>query len=511
MLIAQALASNLSKGATKPSLVHLGKEITLGDLTTWVARLSYLLQKEIGMQKRVAFVGSNSPAMVASLFALSNTRSILIPVDPDLSDFDIQEWLYETEPTHVMATSDQVARVRDLIRRGGFNWPVIEIEKKRGGEYDKTYVPPSDNIPVDQDPVLLLRTAGTAGKYKYALFNHLQIQGAVSSLKRLYRCGPEERFLTTLNWAHPFAFVHGMLFPVLSGLTCLVDYGLEGRELLDFILKSKTTRLVGFPDFFYRTVILCKSTKRLLAGVKSIIVGMGALSPELCKIYGMMKVRVTTCYGQTENLWTISMSDALQDGDGVLPIQRALSGVKYKLVDDQGDPVEGKGAREGRLAIMGPSVMMRYFHKDKDQGKNDTLEVIRGTWLYTEDIFRMEEAGGEESIRFLRRRDGFKPAPKCEDAFNPGTIADAARKIEGVQEVVAFRNGEGKFAPIICAVVLADLSQLTPHQVLRELSPRLAPRNTPSQVIPVASIPRDDAGKPQMDLLIEICCPKDAA
>ena len=369
MLISQALISILPKSGSRPAVEYLGKSQTFREMADQVGRLSYLLLKEVGAGKRVALIASNSPATILTLFALSNIRGLLIPIHPELSDDDTAQWIYDTKPDVLLVTSDYTPRIQDLIRRRGISIQLIEIDKKRGGEYATSYIAPSDQQPTDKDPILLLRTSGTAGKFKYALFSHNQILAAVAGIRRLYKATGSDRFLTTLNWSNPFAFVHGMLFPFLTGNLMVIDHGHEPSALIDFIHQSKVTRLVGFPDFFQKLLLLCHSRQIPLRGIHSVTVGYGSLSPEFTKIFEMLKTQVLNCYGQTENLWTISMSEYFGQSDtptqsGVL---RPLTGLDYKVIDRNGDEVTGKGPREGQLAVSTPSLMLGY---DRLQTKN---------------------------------------------------------------------------------------------------------------------------------------------
>lgn len=512
MILSQALITVLSKSPNAAAIRFLGKDIKCSELAASVARISYLFQKELKTQQRVAFIGSNSPAAVVSFFALSNTRSLFIPIDPSLSDDDIAQWIYDSRPTHILATSDHLARVQDLARRRGISIPVLDIEKKKGGEYSTSFVPQADQVPKDQDPVLLLRTAGTAGKYKYALFSHAQVQAAVGAIKKMYRPsaqGGAQVFLTTQSWAHPFAFVHGMLFPVMTGATCLVHHGLEGLELLDFISKSKATRLVDAAYFFQKLLMFCLSAKRTLTGVQSVTVALGELSAQMRKVFSLMKIGVSHCHGQTENLWTLSMSDPSQEDAS--QGQFALAGIKYKAVDDNGDTIESEGIRDGQLAVSGPTVMMRYDCKDEKEQKRLTQEAIRGTWLYTGDVFRLEGAQGkgddkELKLKFQKRKDGLTPRFAPRDQYDPSVIESVVRKVPGITAAAVFQDGGLTF----CAVVKVEDFAQTEFQLLGAIKPSLTPRNIPSKILFVKDIPYAADGTLDVDHILGRKKPQDA-
>src|SRR3989344_4041066 len=133
MILSQALTPVLSRGPNNTAIHFLGKDTSYRDLVHWTARFSYLFQKEIGAGQRVAYIGSNSAFFIPAFFALTNNRSLTIPIDPNLPDNDVANWVHDTQPTHALVTSDYVSRIRDLFRRQGISIPIIELEKKRGG------------------------------------------------------------------------------------------------------------------------------------------------------------------------------------------------------------------------------------------------------------------------------------------------------------------------------------------------------------------------------------------
>lgn len=503
MILPQLLTPVLSKGPGNTAIHFLGKETSYRDLLHTIGRLSYLLQKEMGAGHRVAYFGSNSAAFIPAFFALMNNRSLTIPIDPSYTDNEIGQWLHDTQPTYVLVTSDCVSRARDILRRQGMNPPIMEIEKKFGGEYDTSFVPPPDNPPIDKDPILLLRTAKTAGTYKYCLFNHLQLQAPLLGIKKLYRFSGKERVLTPHSWAHPFAFTHGMLWPILSGAACIVDLGEENEKFLDFVDQTKPTRLIAMPDFVQKLMIVCQQTKRRLSGVKTVTVSAASINPESSTMLATMKTGLLECYGVTENLWTIAMSDAEAAAAAKKTPPLGLIGNKYKVVDANGDEVAG-AVREGSLCVTGGSVMLRYEGRDEAAAKKLTTEAIRGTWLYTGDICRLEDRDKDVFVTFIRRKDGLKSTPKPADTYLPALIEAALRAQEGVADAAVFRSGVGNNGAIFGAVVKKQGCESTEFQVLEGAKASLTPKNIPSALLFMDSIPRQADGAPDGKALEKI-------
>jgi acyl-CoA synthetase (AMP-forming)/AMP-acid ligase II len=490
MIVTQHLGLTASKNQSGQALFYLAKPTSYNDLRTRIGRLSYLYQREIGHGHRIAFLARNAPAVVTTFFAMTNTRNLSVFIDPDQAPDDIIEQLKGAKATHLFVTSDLLGQAREYNSHGRLNLPIVEIEKKQGGEYDTSYTPPPDQVPADTDPILLVKTGGHSGKPKWIPINHKQLLHAAICLRGSYHLKPTDRVLTQLNWAHPFALLHGMLMPVLNGSTCLIDHGLGAKDFLDFITESRASRIVATPPLLLKMLVTIKNEKQLIPSVRSVTSGLGTLSPEARKIFGMLKIGVAQTYGKAEACWTIALEDPEQEApvDHRHYVGKPLPGFKYKVVDPQGDEIEGPDTREGLLAVSGPSVMTAYEDLEKE-----TKSAIRGTWLYTGDYARLEGENDDLKIHLLGRKE--------ELLLEPGgaiIVADgpdhAARTVPGVQDAAGFavQNTKGKDV-LACAVVKIQGSGVTEKQVLDHCREKLGDR-APLVVVFTDSIPRDSGG-----------------
>jgi long-chain acyl-CoA synthetase len=430
----------------------------------------------------------------------------VIPVNPDGASDEWAAWLQDSKATHVAVTNDLLSQVREMFTAHHLSLPIIEIEKKQGGEYATSFTPPADNVPLDTDQVVLFRTAGSLGEPKFVPLTHKQLSHAVTCLRGVYRLLPTDRFYTPANWSHPFAFMHGMLFPVMLGNTSVIDHGEEGAALLNFIVESKVTRLIGFPPFFRKLLLLCRDEKRRIpAAVKTAVVGMGRLQPELVKAMSLMNVTVAHCYGVTEASWTLAMEEGRKDEEvgaakdsgeaeavadlypGYL-VGRGLAGLKYKVLDAAGDEITGRDRREGLLAVTGPSMMNGYFENEKE-----SKQSLRGTWLYTHEYARLEGDGEELKIFYLGRKDDVLMVDGMACIADP--IDRAIHKVKGITDGAGFllktSKGESKF---VVAAVRAPGNPVNEKQIIEQLAAEVPGSVLPAVAVFTDYIPRDFAG-----------------
>lgn len=501
MLITQQLSTVANQNRSRAAISFLGKDINFGEVAMRVARLSYLYQNELGMKPRVGFLTRGSPAVITTFFALTNIRATSVFLDPAKTDTELAEWMKDAEITHLAVTNDLLGRARDLLKNERLALPIVEIEKKQGGEYDKTFTPQPDKAPIDTDVILLLRTPGYSDKPKLVAFNHSQLHQAAIVLKRPYKLNATDRILTTMHWSHPFAWIHGVLLGILNGHTVTIHHGVDGKELLDFMVSAKVTRIVDQPKFFQRLLMFCKEFQWRLPGVRSVTLACGYVPATTVKIFGLMKIKALQCYGMTEAGWTISMSDVEKDfdekgSDAKAGTSRSLPGFKYKVVDEQGDALEGKGPRTGNLAVSGSSLMVGYTgpQKKKEALEKATKHSLRGTWLYTQDLATLEEDGDDVKVTFLGRK---AEATLIEGQYViPSEIDDAVRGVAGVQEAAGFVTKSQLGKPILAlAAVRMEGKTVNDKDLLDACKAALPAKLVPAFVTFTDALPKDWMGQ----------------
>jgi len=490
MTLYEQFLTNSSKNIGNMALRYLGKEMSYNDVRTAVARLSYLYQNEVGPHARIALIGRNAPAYLKTFFALTNIRATIIPLNPDGPPSDWADAFKELHPTHVAITSDLLQTVREFLSHERLTLPIIEIEKKQGGEYDTSFTPPPDNKPLDTDVILLTRSGGTLAKPKFVSLNHKQIQHAVTCIRGCYKPTATDRVLTTLSWSHPFALVHSMLFPLMNGMTVVIDHGLQATEFLDFLVDSRVNRLVGMPAFYLKLLVTCRNEKRPPVGMKSATVGLGQLSHELKRAFQVLKIPAPHVYGQVENVWTIAMEsiEKINTEPGVFG--KALAGIKYKVMDEAGDEILEKGHRIGMLAISGASVMTGYHGKENEKA---TKGALRGTWLYTGDYAALDGEGDEIQLEFVGRKEDVMKFDSDIKSIAP--MEAILRKIPGLQDAAAFvaRNSRNQLVPM-AALVKIQGSPLSEKQARDFCEQNITGDLCPKTIVFTDAIPRDLAG-----------------
>lgn len=500
MILSQALANAALKNPSGIAVFDLGKGLSFSEMRKKVSQLSYLFQSEIGHGNRVAFLSQNTQAAVLSLFAFTNTGNPVILFDPSESNESIVEALQDLEVTHICVSQDQLSRVNDLIRNRSLNLTVVEIEKKKGGEYDTSFSPPPDHPLKESDPALILRHESFGSKTKYIFFTHKQIYMAATAVRKFYHFSTTDRVLTTMSWAHPFSLVHGLLTPLFAGATCAVNpQSPTNEEFLEYLTQNRINRIVDTPKALYWLLSIAKAAKSTLPGMRSVTAGAGTLSKSLRKTFQLLKIPAMQSYGKVEAVWTIAMEDSEKAVANEIPRMELATGFRCKVLNEAGDEIASEGKREGPLAVTGEPVMTAFFHPDKKLAEKETKLTIRGTWFYTGDVARLE--GIEEELTI-------QPLGSADDVIKSGTnfhsaerIDAFARELPDVMDAAGFVRKDEKGIPHFAVAVVRQGKTLNENQVLTHLQSRLSSAELPKSVHFVDVIPRnrfDEVDRPAL-------------
>jgi len=490
MILSQALNTAGLKNPGAPAILDLGKTLSFSEMKKKVGQLSYLHQAEIGHGKRIAFLSQNTQSALISFFAFANIGSQCVFFDPNESVDGVVEAMRDLEITHVAVSPDRLHKVNEIVRVHGLNLSIVEIEKKKGGEYDPSYSPPPDHPLKETDQVLIVRHQELGSVNKYIFFTHKQIYAAATAVRRFYHFGANEKVLTTLSLSHPFSLIHGHLTPLFAGACCAVNpQSSSNEEFLEYLATNHVTRFADVPKFYYFLLSICMTAKYKLPGVRSVTVGAGNLPKALRKAFTLLQIPVLQTHGRVEALWTLAMEDAEKSKEAKTPQLEGLPGFKYKVLNDAGDEAVGPALRDGPLAVAGETIMGAFFHPDKGMADKASKTTIRGTWFYTQEAARIEGEDAEIKVKPLGAlSEVIKAGGKY---FTPEPIDEAARELSDVVEAAAFVRVDDKGTSAFGLAVVRQGKTLSESAVLQHVSSKIKGAGCPRTVHFVDEIPKD--------------------
>ncbi|MGC8991877.1 MAG: AMP-binding protein, partial [Verrucomicrobiia bacterium] len=253
------------------------------------------------------------------------------------------------------------------------------------------------------------------------------------------------------------------------------------KRILEEMVEHEATVLVGIPQLF-RTLLGTPPPPRL--SLRLCISGAAPLPVETLKQFGARyPVPLLEGYGLSEASPVVSLNPIhgiVKPGSIGLPIP----GVEVTIRNDAGEEVPT--GEIGEICVRGGNVMMGYWKQEEE-----TARALRGGWLYTGDIGRMDAQG------YIYVTDRKKDMLLV-NGINvyPREIEEVMYQYPGIKEaaVVGFPDPRRGEQPV-GYIVLADGTQFEEAAFLRFLKERLADYKVPRRIIQLPALPRNATGK----------------
>jgi len=468
---------------------------------------------------RVAVQLPNLPQFIFGFYGALKAGAVVVPVNPLYKAHDLATVLKDsgakvilTLPRFLPALSEVAAGtgLESIIVTEPYDffpfpwkqlaWYRLRKEPRTGGGLrlptllrSASSRPPGVRVTPD-DLAVLQYTGGTTGVPKGAMLTHrnlvanfTQMRSWLTDLKE-----GEERFLSVAPFFHVYGLTVGLNTAISAAATviCVVMGLFETRLVAEQIARHRPTVFPGVPAMYLAINQLKDVGRYNLHSIRVCVSGSAPLPVEVqTQFERLTGAKVVEGYGLSE----------ASPGTHVNPVygQRKVGSIGLPLPDTEARIVDAEtGEREmpigeaGELVIRGPQVMQGYWNVPEE-----TAATLRGGWLYTGDIARMDEDGY------------FFIVDRKKDMVNVGGLKVYPREIEEIlhehpkvkEAAVAGVTHKVRGEVLVAQVVLKDGVAGDPRAVRRELMEfcrqRLAPYKVPRRIEITAALPKTAVGK----------------
>ncbi|MFC0388510.1 class I adenylate-forming enzyme family protein [Muricoccus vinaceus] len=381
-----------------PAIRDARRRVTIGALVAAANRLSADL-RAAGLRRgqRVAAWLPSRVEVAVALLACSRDGLVLCPsLHRDHTVAEVAELLERmraaaliAEPGHG-ADADRhdifaAARGLPAIRR------VIRLEKASGDGLWPEEGAPNDAPPVpDPDGVVYLAfTSGTTGRPKGVLHSDNTLLGNARAIVADWHLGGEDVIATLSPLSHNLGF-GSMVIALLCGAELVIHDLPRGRSLLDRLVETDTSYLVGVPTHAIDLLAELRARGMTALGrVRGFRVS-GAAVPRAV-VAGLLEHGVTpqSGYGMTEassHHYTLpgDPPERMAETSG-----RCCPGYEVRVFSPDNPEQALAPGEVGQIGGRGSSLMLGYFD---EQGATEDSFNAQG-WFMTGDLGWVDEAG----------------------------------------------------------------------------------------------------------------------
>jgi len=458
---------------------------------------------DLGLRKGhvAALCMVNHPLVYSVFGGIFRTGATAVPMMFQLTPAELNYIIGHTEAQGVVTDATLVGKVREAVKGlphvkwiavlGGADNPAASPREYslEGllGAAPQLELPSMDSA----DVALMLYTSGTTGRPKGVMLSNANLMAmAVATLdaQELHARPHPMVTLSGMPMAHIFGvgvMIGGYTYPKeYAAPITIQEVWFDAEKFMQLIQKFKVTDLPAVPTMLAMMLAHPKADQYDLTSLVKVDVGAAPLPVEVADAFSKKaQCFIRQLYGMTENTGLATAGRISR------PYRRGSAGrpycnVELRIHDDNDNPVPAGQA--GEIVTRGPSVMKGYF---KDPAATDN--TMRGGWLHTGDIGKLDEEGwlyvvDRKKDMIIKGGENVFPAEVENVLYRHPAVAEAA--VIGVPHQL---YGED----IVAFVVKHAGNESTAEQIMSHVKKDLSSFKAPSKIIFIPQLPKSGVGK----------------
>ena len=501
MNVGSLLTIQANKFPDRTALIHENQRFTYREFNRRSNQIANALLG-FGLQKgdRVATLLFNSSELVEVFMGTAKVGGVFTPINFRLAADEVI-YLVNHSDARVFVFGEeffsqagnilsQLSKVEKFISVGKAAFPrVVEYESLlEGSRAEEPAIAVSE-----EDECQMLYTSGTTGRPKGAVLTHGNVLWNLVNTLLAREDKEGEIALVTGPLYHAAALNnHFLIRLALAGASVLMKH-FDPRIFMEIIQQEKVNVISGAPAMFHLLLSLPGVERYDTRSITRCTLGSSTLPDETKK--KLMRLfpnagGIYDVYGATEVSPTLSILKAADSFRKTACVGPAVPFMEVRIVDSQDREVPR--GEPGEIICRGPNVMKGYY-----QDPEGTAEALKGGWLHTGDIGRMDEEGfvyivDRKKDMIISGGENIYPREIEELLYHHFKIREAA--VVGIPDPLW---GES----VKAFVALKGGMTMSEEEVIEYCKAHLASYKKPKQVEFIDSLPRNPSGKVLKNLL----------
>jgi len=489
----------------KTAIIFGEREISYAELEMLSDRFAIgLVSLGVGKGDRVAVFLPNIPQFIIAYYGILKAGAVVTTISPLHREREVEYQLGDSEAETIIALDSLYTIVETVWRKTPLKRAVLtslEAFASETGQKHNVHSfhqlleksapnPPNVKINPGEDLAALQYTGGTTGTAKGAMLTHANLVTNTLGFAAWIRGSvAKETFLTALPLFHIYGMTTSLNVPVSLAAKMILLPRFDTASALATIQKHKVTVFCGVPTMYAALLANPELSKFDLTSIRVCISGASPLPPQvqkrfmevtgglLAEGYGLTEASpVTHCNPVDKTMRTVRV------GSIGLP----LPDTDACIFDSETGMKPSKPGETGELAVKGPQVMKGYW-----KNPDETALVLRGGWLLTGDIAKIDEDG------YFYITDRKKDLIKYKDySVYPREIEDVLYEHQAVRLCAVIGKPDPTAGEVPKAfIVLKEGAKATAEEIMRFVEDKVAPYKRIREVEFRKELPISSAGK----------------
>ncbi|GAA5162324.1 fatty-acid--CoA ligase FadD8 [Pseudonocardia eucalypti] len=500
-LYADLIVEAFDRHGDREAFVHGDRRMTYAEARDFTARLVRVLAKSgVGRGSSVAALSPNAPEawlMQAAAYLRGATFSGLHP----LGSIEDHIRLCDDAEVAVLLVHPRLAEVgAAVVEKASTVHTVLTLGPSDLGRDVHEVCSEQSGGPLVREPGIepedtawLQYTGGTTGRAKGVMLPQRALAQQAVSWLASYGVPERPRYLAAAPITH--AAVLPVLPTLLRGGCVVLHEAFDPAAYLKTIEDERINYTFGVPTMLGALIATARQGNYDLTSLRTFAYGAAPVSPswlqEAQETFGSVLLQG---YGQTESGGFIcSLRPDEHLPEQLTSCGRPAVGVRVQLQDADGAAVSP--GEIGEIAVRSRAVMSGYLGQPEE-----TAHALRGGWLHTGDIGRLDERGFLHIVD--RAKDmvitgGFNIYPREVEDVLTGHPAVSGAAVVGVPD-------ERWCEAVRAYVVLRPGETATVEELTALVRSRKGPAHAPKAVVFVPDLPTTAAGKIDKKVLREL-------
>ncbi|AGP60456.1 hypothetical protein M271_45450, partial [Streptomyces rapamycinicus NRRL 5491] len=441
---------------------------------------------------RVAMYLGNRVELVESYFAIVRAGGIGVPVNPHVSQAELEHLLTVSGSQVVITDSAHLPLLRRLDPGASpLTVLVVGEDPVPAGclSYERFATTEPDTPARDahglDDIAWMLFTSGTTSKPKGVLATQRNCLWSVAaSYVPALGLTAEDRVLWPLPLFHSLSHIVCVLAVTAVGATARITDGHSAEDVLELWGQERSTVIAGVPTLYHYLVRASKAPGFTAPDLRVGLVGGAVTTAALRRsVEDAFGAPLIDAYGSTETSGSIAINwptGPRVEGSCGLPVP----GLALRVVDHR-TGLDVPDGTEGEVWVRGPNIMAGYHDQPEA-----TAEALRDGWFHTGDLARRDRDG------YLTVTGRLKELIiRAGENIHPVEVEDVLRTAPGVADAAVVGKPHDVFGEVPVAFVVPAPGGFDPAQALALCRERLSYFKVPEELYEIERIPRTATGK----------------
>ncbi|MCX7149093.1 MAG: long-chain fatty acid--CoA ligase [Rhodocyclales bacterium] len=491
MNVAEWIARHAGLTPDKTAIRFAGRDVSYAELAGLINRLAAALAAS-GVRSGgcVAYLGFNSPEMLALLFASARIGALFMPLNWRLAGPEHLQMLEDCPPSLLFVEPQYVAQT-EAFRNALGAITLISFGPATDGWISwadfcrrADHSSPIDKCSDENTPLLICYTSGSTGKAKGVLLTQRALICNAANSTDMHDLTANDVILTTLPLFHVGGLNNQTTPALQAGCSVVLHAKFDPDATFDAIEREGITLTVLVPAQLDIMMAHRRWAGADFSSLRMITTGSTIVPRHVIHAVHAKDVPLVQVYGSTETCPIAVYLKAADAQRKVGSTGKAAAHCQLRIVDDRGADVS-RGTT-GEILVHGDNVMMGYWNAPQA-----TAATLIDGWFHSGDMGHQDDEG----YLYVDGRSKEMIISGGENIY-PAEIENLLIESPDIAEASVIGRPDARWGEIVVAVVVPRAgSMLTGEQVLNLLEGRIARYKHPKEVVVVDALPKTALGK----------------